>query len=108
MAKSAATITIAAGDSVSSAVDLGGNTLSTLLTPEEWTGPAGITFMLSPDGVTYSDLFDSNAAVKAAMLVVHLMRAATVQIRVGRWSPHQPLSVKTAYTSGSVGLGIHP
>jgi hypothetical protein len=53
--------TIQAGQSLSEAVDCSvtNKLISGLITPMEWT-PANLTFLTSPDGVTYYDLRESN------------------------------------------------
>jgi hypothetical protein len=51
------TATIANGESLSGAVDLGGRKLVAIDMPAAWTA-ASLTFQASPDGVTYDDLYD--------------------------------------------------
>jgi len=48
--------TIAAGESMSNAVDCGGNQILRIVTPDGWDA-APITFQLSPDNVKFSDLY---------------------------------------------------
>ncbi len=50
-------VTIAAGESVSPAIDATTTTLSMIAFPDDWT-PANLTFLASGDGVTYYDVFD--------------------------------------------------
>lgn len=52
------TATIADGASLSGVVDCSGGTLSRIGIPASWT-TANLTFSTSPDGVTFSDLYDS-------------------------------------------------
>ena len=53
------TVTIANGQSLSDAVNLGGSRLMNVMLPATWT-TASITFQISLDGVTYGDYFDYN------------------------------------------------
>jgi hypothetical protein len=56
-----ATATIPAGSALSNAVDLSSGALQMLLCPVSWT-PAYITFQVSPDNVTWGDLFDKDGS----------------------------------------------
>lgn len=55
------TATIANGGSLSGAINLGYQRLVALVMPAAWTA-AGITFQASPDGVTYTDVYDATGA----------------------------------------------
>lgn len=55
---------IANGASLSGAVDLGRNTLVGIVMPAAWTA-ANLTFQVSADGVTYSDLYDNTGTEKS-------------------------------------------
>lgn len=48
--------TIAAGQSLSNAVAIGGNFVVGLVMPPAWT-PARLTIQVSPDGVAYHDMY---------------------------------------------------
>ncbi len=52
---------IAAGESISSAVDVTKGVLASICTPMTW-GPARtqLTFLYSADGIAYSDMFDAD------------------------------------------------
>jgi hypothetical protein len=52
--------TILAGQSLSSAIDLSDGAAIFLHMPPAWT-PALLTFLISPDGVTYNDAVDREA-----------------------------------------------
>lgn len=52
------TATIANGQSLSGAVDLGGRVVAGIVMPDTWTA-AGLTLQASVDGVTYADVYDS-------------------------------------------------
>lgn len=57
-----ATTTIASGQSLSTAVDLGGLRLFGIVMPAAWT-TAALTFQMSPDGgATYNNMFDDSGA----------------------------------------------
>src|SRR5215475_8895648 len=59
MPKATATVTIAAGTAVSTSADLSsGAILTTLISPDDWT-PANLSFLISADNITFSDLFDA-------------------------------------------------
>lgn len=49
--------TIAAGESLSDAVDVSAGTLLRITTPAGWT-PANLTFQISTDGVFFNDVYD--------------------------------------------------
>jgi hypothetical protein len=53
-----ASITIPAGESLSSALDLTTGSLAQLLSPDVWSPPANISFMLSADGASFQDVYD--------------------------------------------------
>jgi len=55
----AATVTIAAGESLSSAADLTSSAAVMMIAPPDWS-PANITFQVSMDGTTFADLFDAD------------------------------------------------
>jgi hypothetical protein len=60
------TATIANGESLSGAVDLGGRKLVGIVMPASWTA-ASLTFQASPDGVTYYNVYDG--ATERAVVV---------------------------------------
>ena len=53
--------TIAAGESLSDAVNVSDGTLVRLTMPAEWTD-ADLTFQISTDGVEYNDMYDHHGA----------------------------------------------
>lgn len=53
------TATIAGGQSLSSAVNLGGLRLFGIVMPSAWTA-AGLTFQMSPDGANWFNIYDAN------------------------------------------------
>lgn len=53
--------TIANGESLSGALDLGGQRLLGLFMPAAWTA-ADLTFQVSQDGATWADLYDETGA----------------------------------------------
>lgn len=53
------TVTIAGGASLSAAVDLGDRRIMGIVMPASWTA-AGITFQVSTDGSSYSNLYDGS------------------------------------------------
>jgi hypothetical protein len=55
------TVTIANGQSVSGSIDLERETLAGVLIPAAWTA-AGISFLASPDGVTFGPVKDENGS----------------------------------------------
>lgn len=57
-ARTTTTVTIADGQSLSDAADLGDGTLLGVAVPAGWGGPTVVTFQGSPDGVTFSDIQD--------------------------------------------------
>lgn len=50
--------TIANGQSLSNAVDIGNKTLLGIVIPSSWTA-ANLTFQVSTDGITYNDVYDN-------------------------------------------------
>jgi hypothetical protein len=71
------TLTIAAGQSLSNAVDLKDQRVNQIIIPAGFEN-AAITFRASPDGVTYYDLFDTNGEVNIPSAVVAAGRAIVV------------------------------
>lgn len=64
----ATTVTIANGQSLSSAISLGGAMVAGIMMPADWDA-ADITFQASHDGLTYHDVYlddDSELVVQAA------------------------------------------
>ena len=61
MPKNPATCTIAAGEALSSSVDLTSGMLAMLFAPPSWNG-ANVSFQVSPDGSHWADLVDDNGA----------------------------------------------
>src|SRR5262245_33314185 len=57
MPKSTVVVTIPAGSAVSTSADLTGSVLTTLIAPASWTS-ANLSFAVSADNITFSDLFD--------------------------------------------------
>jgi hypothetical protein len=58
MASSKATATIAAGDSVSTSIDLTAGSLAMILAPPDWTS-ANLSFQVSDDNEIFYDLIDT-------------------------------------------------
>jgi hypothetical protein len=60
------TVTIPAGQSVSTSANLTAGNMVMMLTPPDWT-PANVGFLVSQDNVTFKDLFDfdGNEIVKS-------------------------------------------
>lgn len=52
---------IASGQSLSSAIDIGGTTMLAIIMPSAWTA-ASITFQVSNDGSNFSDLYNSGGS----------------------------------------------
>lgn len=61
-------VTIPNGTALSATVDMGFLTLVGILLPAAWTS-AGLTLLVSGDGVTYGNLFDSTGTEFAAAAV---------------------------------------
>ena len=84
-------VVIANGQSLSPAVDLGDRALVGILISAAWTA-AGLTFQVSPDGVTYGNMKDAAAEVAVAALTagdyvqldpLKFMGARFIKIRSG-------------------------
>lgn len=71
-------VTIASGDSLSAAIDLGTRVLSRIEFPAAWTA-ANVTFQVSTDGVTYLDLFNEGGEIS-------LQAGANRSITLEGWS----------------------
>jgi hypothetical protein len=56
-----ATVTIPAGASLSSVLDLMAVRLTQLMAPDAWT-PANVSFQVSADALTFADLYDETGA----------------------------------------------
>jgi hypothetical protein len=82
------TVTILAGQSLSSAADLSAGNMVMLLTPPAWTS-ANISFQVSEDNVTYCDLYDSNGN--------EILKAM---------ASNRAINVDPSYTSGSLWIKI--
>jgi hypothetical protein len=59
MAKTAQTVTIRAGQSLSDAANLVTGAVAMLYAPPDWS-PANVSFQVSADGNSFSDLFDTD------------------------------------------------
>jgi hypothetical protein len=88
MAKSAISITIPAGESLSSPADLTTNSrqLAMVLAPAEWT-PAMLSFQISDDGMAFYDLIDDRGdelhqAISAGSAINLPLPAAPVFLKV--------------------------
>ena len=57
------TVTIPAGEAVSTPLDLTSAAVTMVIAPAEWT-PANITFLVSIDGVNFFDLADAASGVQ--------------------------------------------
>src|SRR5215510_3803016 len=57
------TVTIRAGEAVSTPLDLTSAAVTMVIAPAEWT-PANITFLVSIDGVNFFDLADAASGVE--------------------------------------------
>ncbi len=79
--------TIVSGQAVSGDVDLASGTLVGIVMPEAWTA-AGLTFQVSVDGSTWSELFD--AAGNAISYTVAAGRASSALRRLGRRAVRAP------------------
>jgi hypothetical protein len=82
------TVTILAGQAVSSAGDVSAGNVTMLLAPVDWT-PANISFQLSEDNVTFRDLFDTDGK--------EVLKAM---------GPGRAMNVDTSYTAGSLWVKI--
>jgi hypothetical protein len=82
------TVTIAAGQALSSAGDISAGNVTMLLMPTAWTG-ANISFAISEDNITYRDLYDANGN--------EILRPT---------GPNRALNVDPGYTSGSLWVKI--
>jgi len=90
-----ATATIANGESLSAAVDLGTGRLAGIVMPAAWTA-ANLTFQTSPDGVTWRDRYDwlgGEVTVVAAA-------ARSIQVNLADWLGVRFLKVRSG-TSGT-------
>ena len=62
------TVTIPAGQSVSTPLDLTSLAVTMMIAPAEWT-PANITFLVSIDGVNFFDLADAASGVEISRAI---------------------------------------
>lgn len=81
------TATIAAGQAVSDVVDCSTGRPVFIHMPHEWTS-SRITFQVSPDGINFNDLFDSNAVemafniIAGTSVVVDSKRAPITDLKI--------------------------
>lgn len=89
--------TIPAGQSQSAPVSLALGTLVGITMPDGWTA-AGLGFQASPDGATYSTLYDSDSG-----LAVFMPTAASefMTVKPERWGAVNYLIVQSVSTDGS-------
>lgn len=90
------TVTIANGQSLSGALDLGGATLAGIVMPSGWTA-AALTFQVSADGVTYQDLVVFDEYTIASSLVA---ASKTIGIPAGDFAAWRYVKVRSG-TSGT-------
>ena len=92
-----ATVTIAAGQSLSTTLDLTAGSLAQLLAPDVWS-PANVSFQLSADGLAFGDLYDVNGAevVRAmgasrGVAIDPALTAAALYLKVRSGSSEHPV-----------------
>lgn len=80
MAQGTQSVTIAAGASLSGAIEIGERATALMLVmPDQWTA-AGLTVQTSPDGVTYQNLYDRNGTEVA------IVTAASRNVALDTWT----------------------
>ena len=79
-----ATITIAAGQSLSGAADLGEGELVRFYMPSLWT-PANLSFQLSPDNLEFGDVFDAYGRETIINIVPGVAVVIALQWRALAW-----------------------
>jgi hypothetical protein len=102
---STATVTIAAGASLSDAADIRAGNVTMLLTPADWT-PANTSFQVSSDGTTFTNLTESDGneihvamgANRAVLMPPALLPANYVRIRSGLAAHPVPQSSARTFT----------
>lgn len=95
-----ATATIANAASLSGAVDLSYARLALILMPAAWTA-AGLTFQVSPDGVTYGDLYtDAGVEVSATVAANRVVR-----LNLSDWIGVRYFKVRSGTTGTPVAQG---
>lgn len=92
--------TIANGQSLSDAIDLGGLRLVSIVMPSAWTA-ANLTFQVSHDGTTYNNLYDAGGSevttTAAASRYIYLDPAF--------WSGIRFLKVRSGTSGAAVAQG---
>lgn len=79
------TVTIAAGQALSPALDTGGLVLGGLLIPSGWT-TAVVTFQAAPDGVNYADVYDDQGnEVQVSAAPGRSIGADVIALVLGPW-----------------------
>jgi hypothetical protein len=81
-----AIVTIAAGETISTPLDLKGSAVTMVIAPAEWT-PANITFLVSIDGESYFDLADAASGI-AILRALHPASAVTVDQSYTRFASY--------------------
>jgi len=94
--KTSKTVTIPAGESVSTSADLTGGALAMLIFPTDWT-PANVSFQVSADNLAFSDLYDSsgvevrrNVVPGSAVIIDTSLTQAAMYMRLRSGPASQP------------------
>lgn len=104
MPKTFATVTIPAGESVSSAADLTAGGVTMIYVPQDWT-PANISFLASYDNVDFRDVVDGDgieilkpAVAGAAVLADRSQSASALWLKIRSGSSAGPIVQETDST----------
>lgn len=97
-------VTIANGESLSGAADLGSARLSAIAMPSSWT-TADLTFQASADGTTYYDLYVSDNAGNDAEYLIGAGASRVISVPVADFASLRYLKVRSGTTGSPVGQG---
>jgi hypothetical protein len=98
------TVTIANGESLSAAGDLGPACLSAILMPASWTA-ADLTFQGSVDGTTFFNLYQSDNAGNDAEYLVGADASRIIVVPLADWAGIRFLKVRSGTAGSPVAQG---
>jgi hypothetical protein len=95
------TATIASGQSLSGAVQIGKKSLVGIVMPAAWTA-AALSFQASPDGVTFDELYFVSAGASTEQTITAPAASQFIQLDPTQWRGIDTLKVR----SGTAGTPV--
>lgn len=100
LARAPSSATIANGENLSGAVDLGDKTMTGIIMPAAWTA-AVLTFAVSADGVTYNPLYDEYGTEVAETVAA----GRAIRLDPAQWAGWRYLKIRSGTAAAPVAQG---